>query len=57
MTSEFTVRDVLHEARPYVWIAGLAVLFGLAFLIAELLSPASSNVRQARSRIRPKACK
>jgi len=39
MTSEFTVRDVLHEARPYIWIAGLAFLFGLAFLIAELLSP------------------
>jgi hypothetical protein len=39
MTTEFTLGDVLHESRPYVWIAGLAFLFGLAFLIAELLSP------------------
>ena len=39
MTAELTLGDVLHEARAYLWIAGLAFLFGLAFLIAELLSP------------------
>jgi hypothetical protein len=39
MTAEFTLGDVLHEARAYLWIAGLAFLFGLAFLLAELLSP------------------
>jgi hypothetical protein len=39
MTAEFTLGDVLREARVHLWIAGLAFLFGLAFLIAELLSP------------------
>jgi hypothetical protein len=39
MTTELTLGDVLHEARLYLWIAGLAFLFGLFFLLAELLSP------------------
>ena len=39
MTAEFTLKDVLHEARAYLWIAGFAFLFGLIFLLAELLSP------------------
>jgi hypothetical protein len=39
MTAEFTPGDVLHEARAYLWIAALALLFGLIFLLAELLSP------------------
>jgi len=39
MTAEFTLGDVLHEARPDVWIAGFAFLFGLIFLLAEVLSP------------------
>ena|ERR1700731_223901 len=39
MTAEFTLGDVLHEARVYLWIAGLAFLFGLIFLLTELLSP------------------
>jgi len=39
MSAEFTLGDVLHEAGAYLWIAGLAFLFGLMFLLAELLSP------------------
>jgi hypothetical protein len=39
MTAEFTFGDVLSEARAYLWLAGLAILFGVLFLLAELLSP------------------
>jgi hypothetical protein len=39
MTAEFTLRDVLHEARAHLWIAGLAFLLGLILLLAELRSP------------------
>ena len=39
MTAEFTLGDILHEAGAYLWIAGLALLFGLIFLLAEVLSP------------------
>jgi len=47
MTAEFTLGDVLHEARPYVWIAGFAFLFGLIFLLAEVLSPAKTPAMEA----------
>jgi len=39
MSAEFTLGDVMLEARTYLWIAGLAFLFALIFLVAELLSP------------------
>jgi hypothetical protein len=39
MTAEFARGDVLHEARAYLWIAGLAFVFGVIFLVVELLSP------------------
>jgi hypothetical protein len=39
VATEFTFRDVLTEARGYLVIAGLALLLGLFFLWAELLSP------------------
>jgi hypothetical protein len=39
MKVEFTLADVLHEARTYLWIASLAFVLGLIFLLAELLSP------------------
>jgi len=39
MSDEFTLGDVLGEARTYLWLAGLAFLFGVIFLLAELRSP------------------
>jgi hypothetical protein len=39
MTAEFRLGDVLGEARVYLWLAGVALLFGLIFLLAELRSP------------------
>ena len=39
MTAEFTLGDVLHEARAYLWVAGLAFVFAVIFLVVELLSP------------------
>src|ERR1700687_832996 len=39
MSAEFTLGDVLGEARTYLWLAGLAFLFGVLFLLAELRSP------------------
>jgi hypothetical protein len=39
MSAEFTLGDVLGEARAYLWIAGVAFLFGVIFLLAELRSP------------------
>lgn len=35
---DFTLRDVVAEARAYLWIAGLAFVFGFIFLLVELLS-------------------
>jgi len=39
MTARFTLGEVLHEARAYLWIAGVPFLFGLIFLLSELRSP------------------
>jgi hypothetical protein len=39
MSAEFTLGDVLSEARAYLVVAGIALVLGLMFLWAELLSP------------------
>ena len=36
---EYTVRDVVAGARAYLWIGGIAFLFGVIFLLVELQSP------------------
>ncbi|HVH65590.1 MAG TPA: hypothetical protein VM674_06095 [Candidatus Acidoferrum sp.] len=37
--TEFTLRDVLGEARVYLWFALFTSVFGLFLLLAELRSP------------------
>ena len=39
MAAEFKLGDVLSEARAYLVVAGIAIVLGLMFLGAELLSP------------------
>ena len=39
ITTDFSFRDVAVEARAYLIIAGISFVFGLAFLMVELLSP------------------
>ena len=39
MAAEFKLGDVLSKARAYLVVAGIAIVLGLMFLGAELLSP------------------
>jgi hypothetical protein len=39
MAAEFKLGEVLSEARAYLVVAGIAIVLGLMFLWAELLSP------------------
>ena len=39
MSREFTLGDILREARVYLWMASFAFLLGLLLLLAELRSP------------------
>src|SRR3979411_703817 len=38
-SAELTLGDVLPEAGAYLWFASIAFLFGVIFLLVELLSP------------------
>ena len=39
MSAQFALGDVLGEARVHLWLAAVAFLFAMIFLLAELRSP------------------